>query len=140
MKYIALLGRLFYSVLFIMSGATGLFSAQKIAYAASQGVPLASFMVPLSSLIALLGGLSILVGYKSRYGAWLIVLFLVPVTLMMHQFWEIADPLKAASEQASFMKNIALIGAALLIAYFGSGPLSLDQAFSRSIRNTKDSR
>jgi putative oxidoreductase len=49
-------------------------------------VPTASVAVPLSGIIALLGGLNILSGYKAKYGAWLIVLFVVPVTVMMHNF------------------------------------------------------
>lgn len=64
----------------------GHFTGRTIAYAASKGVPTASVAVPLSGIIALLGGLNILSGYKAKYGAWLIVLFVVPVTVMMHNF------------------------------------------------------
>jgi len=53
------------------------FSSQTIAYAASQGVPLASIAVPFSGLLALVGGLSILLGYRAKIGAWLIAVFLV---------------------------------------------------------------
>lgn len=119
------LARLLFALIFVMLGPSH-FSGQTIAYAASQGVPLASFAVPLSGLIALAGGLSILLGYHSRIGAWLIVLFLVPVTLMMHKFWGISDPIVAQTQMAMFMKNVALIGGALLISHFGSGPFSLD--------------
>jgi putative oxidoreductase len=102
------------------------FTQKTIEYGASQGVPLTSLLVPLSGVIAFLGALSILLGYKARLGAWLIVLFLVPVTLMMHNFWTISDPGNAHLQLILFMKNLALLGAALLIAYFGSGPFSLD--------------
>ncbi len=125
MKYLVLLGRIFYSAIFIMSGP-GHFSAQTIGHAASKGVPLASIAVPLSGIIALAGGLSILLGYKAKYGAWLIVIFLIPVTIMIHNFWAFTDPMQAQMQMAHFMKNAALLGAALLIAYFGSGPLSVD--------------
>ena len=56
------------------------FSGQTIAYAASQGVPLPSILVPFSGLLALVGGLSILLGYRAKIGAWLIAVFLVGVT------------------------------------------------------------
>ena len=125
MKYLVLLGRLFYSAIFIMAGPAH-FTKVDIAYGASQGVPLATFVVPLSGLIAMLGGLSILTGYKARYGAWLLVLFLVPVTVVMHNFWAIADPTARTMQQIMFMKNLSMLGAAMLIAYFGSGPLSVD--------------
>ena len=87
---------------------------------------MASVLVPLSGIIELVGGLSILLGYKAKYGAWLIVLFLIPVTFMLHNFWTITDPLAQQMDMAAFMKNISMTGAALMIAYFGTGPLSID--------------
>ncbi len=58
--------------------------------------------------------------------AWLLVLFLVPVTLAMHNFWAVHDPMMAQIQMAMFMKNVSILGGALLISQFGSGPLSLD--------------
>jgi putative oxidoreductase len=125
MKYLVLSGRIFYVAIFLMSGP-GHFTSKSIGYAATHGVPLASLAVPFSGVLAIIGGLSILLGYKAKYGAWLLVLFLVPVTLMMHRFWGVADPMTAMMQQINFMKNLSMLGAALLIAHFGSGPLSLD--------------
>jgi putative oxidoreductase len=125
MNYLVLLGRVFYVAIFIMA-APGHFSAGTIGYAASHGVPLASTAVPLSGMIMLTGGLSILLGYRARWGAWLIVLFLVPVTVMMHNFWALTDPNVAQMQHIMFMKNLSMLGAALMITHFGSGPLSLD--------------
>ncbi len=125
MKYLVLLGRLFYSAIFIMAGPAH-FTKGDIGYGASHGVPLASLVVPFSGVIALLGGLSILTGYKARYGAWLLVIFLVPVTVVMHNFWTITDPMAKAMQQIMFMKNLSMLGAAMLITHFGSGPLSMD--------------
>ena len=82
--------------------------------------------VPVSGLIAVAGGLSILVGYRAKLGAWLVVLFLVPVTLMMHKFWAVPDPMMAQIQMMMFMKNLSMLGGALLITQFGAGPLSLD--------------
>ena len=127
------LARLLFALIFVMSGFSH-FSGETIAYAASQGVPFASFAVPLSGLIAVAGGLSIFLGYYAKIGAWLIVLFLVPVTLMMHKFWGISDPMTAQTQMAMFMKNVALIGGALLISHFGSGPFSLDALRSQQER------
>jgi len=125
MKYLILLGRLFYSAIFIMAGPAH-FTKGDIGYGASQGVPIASIVVPLSGVIALLGGLSILTGYKARYGAWLLVIFLVPVTIVMHNFWAITDPMAKTMQQIMFMKNLSMLGAAMLITNFGTGPLSVD--------------
>ncbi len=126
MKYLVLLGRICYAAIFLVA-APGHFTSTTIAYAASHGVPLAAVSVPLSGVIAIVGALSILLGYRARLGAWLIVLFLVPVTLMMHNFWAVADPMAAAMQRVMFLKNLAMLGAALMIAHFGSGPLSLDK-------------
>lgn len=104
----------------------GHFQAGTIAYAASAGVPMASVLVPLSGVIAILGALSIILGFKAKLGAWLIIIFLVPITFMMHKFWGITDPMAMQMQMSMFMKNIALIGGALIISYFGAGPMSLD--------------
>src|SRR6266481_3862540 len=91
MKYFVLLGRILYASIFVIS-SLGHFSNQTIGFAASQGVPFASIMVPLSGVMALLGGLSVALGFKAKYGAVLLALFLVPVTVMLHNFWAVADP------------------------------------------------
>jgi putative oxidoreductase len=127
---VVLLGRFLFALIFLMSGPNH-FSKQTIAYASSQGVPLASLAVPLSGIIAILGGLSILFGYRAKIGAWLIVLFLVPVTVMLHKFWGIADPAQVQMQMIMFMKNVSMLGGALLISQFGAGPLSLDARRSR---------
>jgi putative oxidoreductase len=125
MNYIILTGRIFYSLIFLMASFSH-FSQKTIGYAAAQGVPLASIAVPLSGIMALLGGLSIAFGFKAKWGAYLLVLFLIPVTIMMHNFWAISDPMMAQIQQVMFMKNLALLGSALFISQMGSGPLSLD--------------
>jgi putative oxidoreductase len=122
---VVVLGRFFFALIFLMAGANH-FSGQTIAFAASQGVPLASFVVPFSGVLAIAGGLSILLGYRARLGAWLIVLFLVPVSLMMHKFWLVQDPMMAQIQMILFMKNVSMLGGALLISQFGAGPFSLD--------------
>jgi putative oxidoreductase len=118
-------GRLFYVAIFLMSGVSH-FTAKPVAYAAAAGVPFPSLAVPASGVLALAGALSILLGYRARIGAWLLVLFLVPVTLMMHNFWAVKDPMMAQMQMAMFMKNVSMLGGALLISQFGAGPWSLD--------------
>jgi putative oxidoreductase len=124
MSYVVVVGRIFYSAIFIVSGFRH-FSQDTITFAAKYGIPLANVAVPLAGVIAIFGGVSILLGYYARVGAWLLVLFLIPVTLMVHNFWAVPAAL-APEQQTQFMKNISMLGAALLIAYFGSGPLTLD--------------
>jgi putative oxidoreductase len=124
-SFVTLVGRLLFSGIFIMSGFLH-FSQQEIGYAAQAGVPMARFLVPASGILALAGGLSILLGYRAKVGAWLLVLFLLPVTLMMHNFWAEKNPMMAQMQMAMFLKNVTILGGALLISQFGAGPLSLD--------------
>src|SRR6516165_1475326 len=70
--------------------------------------------------------LSVLLGYRARLGAWLVILFLVPVTIMFHNFWAVRDPMMAQIQQGFFLANLSRLGGALLIAHFGAGPFSLD--------------
>ncbi len=127
---VVVLGRFFFALIFLMAGANH-FNEQSIGYAASQGVPLAWIAVPLSGVVAIAGGLSILLGYRAKLGAWLIVLFLIPVSLMMHKFWTVTDPMMAQIQMILFMKNVSMLGGALLISQFGAGPFSLDARRSR---------
>ena len=78
-------------------------------------------------VLALAGGLSVAIGYKTRWGAWALVAFLVPVTLWMHAYWRLSDPHTVFMEQVLFLKNLSMLGGVLLISQFGAGPLSIDQ-------------
>jgi putative oxidoreductase len=127
---VVVLGRFFFALIFLLAGANH-FNKQTIGYAASQGVSFASIVVPFSGALAIAGGLSILLGYRAKLGAWLIVLFLIPVTLMMHKFWTVTDPMMAQIQMTMFMKNVSILGGALLISHFGAGPFSLDARRSR---------
>lgn len=120
-----LLGRLFFAAVFMLSAPND-FSRPVIQYAASQGVPYAGALVPLAGIIALVGGLSVLLGYRAKVGAWLLVLFLLAVTPTMHKFWGISDPMLAQNQMVHFMKNLSMLGAALFFTHVGAGPWSVD--------------
>lgn len=122
---IVLMGRLLLALIFLMAGPNN-FTKQGIAYATSQGASLASIGVPLMGVISLVGGLSVLLGYRAKIGAWLILAFLLVVTPIMHRFWGLTDPMMAQGQMINFMKNLSMLGGALLITQFGAGPLSLD--------------
>jgi putative oxidoreductase len=124
-RYLVLAGRILFAGIFLMA-PLGHFTPQMIGYAAQQGVPAAGLLVPASGVLALAGALSIAFGYRARIGAWLIVAFLVPVTITMHNFWAVSDPMMFQLQFSMFMKNVSMLGGALLIAHFGAGPLSLD--------------
>ncbi len=129
-RYLVPVGRAAFAAIFIVS-FFGHFAQQTIGYAAAAGVPLAHVVVPLSGIIALAGGLSVLLGYRARLGAWLLVLFLVPVTLAIHHFWTVPDPMARQLDMVMFLKNLSILGGALFIAHAGAGPVSLDARAGR---------
>lgn len=77
----------------------------------------------------ILGGLLILLGYRSAFGAILLLLYWIPVTFIVHSFWN--DPVQFRREEAmEFMKNIAIIGGLLMIFVNGSGRFSIRRLFA----------
>lgn len=125
MRILFPIARIMFSFIFLIA-APRHFSSEGIGHAASLGVPVAHLLVPLSGVMAIVGGLSIVFGYKARWGAWLLVAFLVPVTWTMHAYWKQTDPAVIHVQQAMFAKNLSMLGAALLITQFGAGPISID--------------
>jgi putative oxidoreductase len=130
MRYAVLSGRILYSAIFVLSASTH-FSPETIAAARQAGVPLAEIAVPMAGLMAAAGGLSVLLGYRARIGATLIAIFLIGVTPALHDFWTVTDPAMRQVQLVMFLKNVSMLGAALGITYFGSGPLSLDERSRR---------
>ena len=133
MQYIPLIGRILYASLFVLSGINHFTQLQSLSrYAASMGVPASTWAVIVTGLMILLGGLSILLGYRVKIGAVLLSVFLVMTAFMMHPFWAMEEPLQAQAQMAHFMKNLSLAGAALIVFYFGSGPLSLEKSAAKN--------
>ncbi len=111
-----IVGRVIFSFFFIYSGFNHLTKLSMYAqYAGGSGVPAPKLAVAVSGLMLLAGGLTVLLGVGVRWGALLLVIFLVATAVMMHRFWGVADPMMAANQAAHFWKNITLAGASLII-------------------------
>ncbi len=120
-EMIFLAGRVVFSVFFLMSGYNHLTKTGMMAqYAGSQGVPAPTLAVAVTGLMLVAGGLSILLGFEPRWGALLLVAFLVPTAFIMHRFWGVADPMMAQNQMIHFWKNIVIAGGALMIYYFAT--------------------
>ena len=130
MNFLCALGRLLFSLIFI-AAAPRHFSHEGIDHARALGVPMANLLVPVSGVLGLLGGTSVAIGLKARWGAWTLILFLLPVTLWMHAFWRLGDPAAIHVQTAMFVKNLSMLGGALLIAHFGAGTFSIDALRNR---------
>jgi uncharacterized membrane protein YphA (DoxX/SURF4 family) len=111
-----LVGRLIVGGMYLMAGVENLLQLEaKAGYTASKGVSNATFWVAASSLLLLFGGLSIVAGFRPHLGVGALVLFLVPVTLIMHNYWTMTG-IQATVEFHAFMGNVGLLGSALLFA------------------------
>ena len=118
MDYIFLIARVLFGGYFAMSGWNHLRHADAMAgYAASKKVTSPKTMIILSGLMVFLGGLGIVTGLYVGVSVILIVLFLIPVTFIMHNYWAQTDPNQKMADRVQFMKNIALIGAVLVFLF-----------------------
>lgn len=92
----------------------------------SAGIPFPTVALAGSIGFLLVGSVSVAIGYRARFGALLLFLFLVPATYYFHAPWRAATPDEATQQMIHFLKNVGLMGAMLLITATGSGPGSLD--------------
>jgi len=121
-------GRILIGALFLMAGLSKIPGWEGTAgYMASKGVPMVSVALAITVIVEIGASLMIIAGYKARIGAAALLVWLIPVTFMMHDFWNVADAMQARIQMIMFNKNVALMGTMLLIMAFGSGPKSISK-------------
>ncbi|MGA9760933.1 MAG: DoxX family protein [Gaiellaceae bacterium] len=132
MNWVFLAGRILFAIMFFNSGLRGHIIGHKgtAAYARSAKVPFAELSVVVSGLMILVGSVLVALGTWGDLGALLIAAFLVAITPVMHAFWREREPMTRQSQQINFLKNLSLLGAALILFYVwnqlqGSAGLSL---------------
>lgn len=137
-----LFGRIALSAIFLLSAVGNKIPnfSGVVGYMKSEGVPAPEFLLSGAIVFLIAGSLSLIVGYQARLGATLLLVFLMAATFFFHDFWTVpADafwihslypdvklPIKMV-ENISFMKNVALMGAMLMVIANGAGPLSWDE-------------
>lgn len=126
-KFGPLAGRILIALIFLLSGfgkITGF--AGTAGYMASKGLPMTDLLLVITIVIEFGGALLIVTGFKARLGALALFLWMIPVTIVFHNFWAVpAD--QQMIQQIMFMKNLSIMGAMLYIMAFGSGPMSIDK-------------
>ncbi len=116
MIYLFMLGRIILGGYFIMNGYNHFKNLGMLSgYAQSKNVPMPKAAVALAGLMLLFGGLGILLGVYIEISVLLISVFLFITTFQMHQYWKVADPMAKMGERVNFMKNLALLGAVLML-------------------------
>jgi uncharacterized membrane protein YphA (DoxX/SURF4 family) len=109
-----LIGRIAVGGMYASAGLANLFDLEgKAAIVASKGVFEPKLLVFLASLLLLVGGISFVLGLRPRFGIAAITVFLIPVTLIMHNFWAF-EGMQQIIEIRAFMGNLALLGSTLM--------------------------
>lgn len=147
-KFIAFFGRVFFSLIFILAGVNKImnwdateqqlvnqlldvlakFHQQGWAQAIfDQVLPLAPTLLVIATIAELAGGLLILLGIQVRLGAFILCLFLIPTTVIFHNFWDLQGS-DQQMQMVMFMKNLSIFGGGLVLLAFGSGPKKASKA------------
>jgi putative oxidoreductase len=126
-SWTVLAARFLVSCIFVLSGITKLGSlAQTAQMISSHGLPAAEFLAVVAACVEVLGGLAILLGFGATAGAALLALYLVPTTLVFHDFWRFTG-LEYQMQMIQFLKNLAIGGGLLYVVAHGAGEFSVDR-------------
>src|ERR1700681_3083543 len=105
----------------------------------SVGVPAPQFLLAGAIVFLIVGSLSVIVGYRARLGAALLLTFLVLASYYFHPFWRLEG--QAQQEQMiHFMKNLSMMGAMLFVIANGSGRMSVDSLLHKRANAPADER
>jgi len=125
--YGPLVGRVLLVLMFLVGGygkITGFDGT--IGYMQAYNMPMTQVLAVIAIIIELGGGIMIAVGYKARWAAAALFIFVLVASFVFHAFWAVpAD--QAQLQNILFMKNLAIMGGMLYIIVYGSGPLSVDK-------------
>jgi putative oxidoreductase len=121
---IGVVGRVMFTLIFFLSGITHFTNLGDYVALMPAVIPFRAFWVVISALVELLGAALVVSNLAPRLGGWLIVLFLVPVTITVHGVMMLTapDPQMVQIQTSFFLKGVAMTGAALLITQLGVAP------------------
>lgn len=125
-RIMPLMGRILISAIFLFSGIAKVtnFSGM-VAFMASKGMPMPNVMIAGALIIEILGALCLIAGFQTRIASLVMFLYLIPATLMFHNFWAMQGAMRGEN-QINFLKNLAIMGGLLMVASYGPGRLSVD--------------
>jgi putative oxidoreductase len=124
---LALVGRILLGLIFVLSGFQKLMGFSGVAASiAGKGLPMPEVLAVIAVAIELGAGLLLVVGLKARWAAFLLFLFVIPVSLTFHNFWTM-EGAAFAMNKIQFLKNVSIMGGMLFVAAFGPGRYSVDK-------------
>jgi len=126
---VPLVGRILIALIFLVIGIRSMMGFPgTVGYLGKLGFPAPEAMAVIKIIIEIGGGVLLIVGWRTRWAAWLLVLFMVIATLAGHRFWEMTDPGQYGNQLNHFLKNISILGGLLYVATFGPGSASVDKS------------
>ncbi len=130
---IDLLGRIFLSFIFLYDAYDSIFYFKETKEKMTEyGVTWnQDFLLFGAIFLLVFGGILVLIGYRASFGAVLLLLYWVPVTFIVHSFWNDPEDIKRL-QAILFMKNIAIIGGLFMVLVNGSGRYSVRKLFATS--------
>lgn len=141
MDFLFIVGRVLFSLIFLVSGFGHLtMTDQMVGYAQFKKVPAPKPAVRISGLLLVLAALSITFGVYADLGALVVAVLMVIIAVKMHNFWTETDAQQKLVERTSFLKDLGLGGAALILfVVIGTakgfdviGPMLTDALFNMS--------
>ena len=123
---LALIGRLLLAYFFIPAGIGKIGGfAGTVGYIASKGLPLPEVGAVLAIIVEVGVGLMLLLGFKTRWAALILMVFTLAASVFFHNYWALPEA-QAAMQKLMFNKNLGVAGGLLAFAAFGAGAFSLD--------------
>jgi putative oxidoreductase len=128
----ALIGRFLIAAIFLTSGIAKLTDTPAtVAHMVKIGIPYADTLALVAGAAEVLGAISLVLGLLTRAGAFGLILFMIPTTLIFHAFWNYQGEAHM-QQMVNFMKNVAIIGGLAALAGLGAGRFSVDHLVRRS--------
>ena len=123
-----LIGRILMSLLFVWFGYLKLTGWEgSIQYFAKWGFSWAPTLgAALAVIFELGGGLLLLIGWKTRWVAAALFVYVLVATLIVHTYWTY-EAAQRFGQMANFYKNVAIMGGMLCLMAVGPGRYSVDK-------------
>jgi len=119
---LALVGRLFVAIIFLASAFGKITNFDgTLQFMDSHGLPAVNLLCVGAILVEALGAIALILGYKTRWGAAGLAVFLVAATWVFHT---------APDQRIQLLKNLAILGGLLNLIAQGPGDISLEGAKS----------
>lgn len=116
MEILFWLGKILFGGFFVWNGIEHFTNIKGLTgYAKHKRIPAPQAMVYISGVLLLLGGFAIIFEQMVGLGILILLVFMISVTFGAHRFWEAKDPGERMVERVSFMKNMAITGALIML-------------------------